>query len=221
MHKQDKHSAPITLASPASSPASASSSLASEVTVCTWGGTSGEVGWDEGGGGSAARMAGWVMVPDTGLLKCEYDIVICCVTPPPTPSQPGNEHAAWSMAHAAVRHRPRVVCTGVQRSLEFLWDRMWTCACGRVWGRQCWDCCFVLALMSCFDPGQLTRSRRHVVLFGDERHLSAQLPWAGLCAAARVCAGAGNKGDDGSERSGCASGGVGRQAVHTAWELLP
>ena len=64
---------------------------------------------------------------------------------------------------------------------------------------------------------QLTRAKRHVVIFGDQGHLSAQLPWAGLCAAARVCAGAGDEGEDGSEKSGGAGSGV---WWHAAWELL-
>ena len=105
MQKQDEDSPTIALAS-SSFPVSTPSSLASEVTVCTWGegGVPGEEGCgEEGGSGSAASMAGWIIGPDTGKLKCEYDLVICCVTPPPPPlSLTENESGAPSMAHAVV-----------------------------------------------------------------------------------------------------------------------
>ena len=83
------------------------------------------------------------------------------------------------------------------------------------------DAEFVCDVLTCCYPTllpQLARARRNVVIFGDYRHLETQLPWAGLCAAARVCAGAGNEGEDGGEGSVGAGGGRGwRQA---AWELL-
>jgi hypothetical protein len=53
----------------------------------------------------------------------------------------------------------------------------------------------------------LTWARKHVVLFGDVMALGAQLPWAGILAAASVCAG--------EKREG-ASG----EAVQDAWGLL-
>jgi hypothetical protein len=92
--KQDKAPAPNTLASSSSS-ASASSSLSAEVTVCTWG-AGGEGCWGEGGLG--ASMAGWVLEPDTtGLLACEYDLVICCVSPPFAPPPPSPPSSSGSL----------------------------------------------------------------------------------------------------------------------------
>ena len=40
---------------------------------------------------------------------------------------------------------------------------------------------------------QLTRARRHVVVFGEASALATELPWAGICAAARVCGSTGGR----------------------------
>ena len=42
-------------------------------------------------------MTGWIIGPDTALLACEYDLVICCVSPPLAPPLPSPTFSSGSL----------------------------------------------------------------------------------------------------------------------------